>query len=176
MYLENHMQTEIQCAEQNVLSVAQNLLNVLADVDQETGERAARTAFMAKGWFTRTLTELEIPTEQTVDSSAAATQFFDREKGLKPAENAVFCAAFHYSQYGTQTFSVDDLREIASEAGLVLPDRVDMTLRTVGKDGKKYFQPVGKRCFKLTSHGELHVQKRWQVRPGKSSKAKRGLP
>jgi hypothetical protein len=171
------MTTEIQNTEHQVLSLAQNLLNVLADVDQEIGRRAVLTAFMAKGWVAhdfQTKSEASVSPDGVPRRAQPAVAFFDRGEPLKPAENALLCCAYHYAQYGSQAFSLDQVRDIARDAGLVLPDRVDMTLKGAGKDGKKYFQPAGKGSFKFTSHGELYVQGRWEVRPGNASRIPKG--
>jgi hypothetical protein len=171
------MTSETQTAEQQTLALAQSLLNVFTGVDQEIGERATRTAFMAKGWVPRDFLAMHEPrtsSNSTPCETQSATTFFNRGEKLKPAENALLCAAFHYSQYGCQAFSADELREFATEAGLVLPSRVDMTLKAAVKGGKKLFQVAGKGSFKFTSHGELFVQERWKVKPGKSSKTSKG--
>src|SRR6185312_14792552 len=119
------MVTEIENGEKQVLLAAQNLLLAFAGLDQETAERATRTAFMAKGWAPRGLwngNEVAASTNETPHQDNSTLAFFGRFEKLKPTENAYLCAAFHYSQHGNHPFSMDEIREIAKDAGLVLPD------------------------------------------------------
>lgn len=71
-------------------------------------------------------------------------QFFTTHEGGKPSENAYLCVAYLYSQYGAQPFSLDDVREVANQAGLTLPDRVDVTLAGAKKGGKPLFKRAGR--------------------------------
>ena len=96
--------------------------------------------------------------------------FFDRDEKLKPADSAYLCAAYHYSLHGDVAFSLDDLRGIAGEAGIVLPDRLDMTLKQAGKGGKKLFQSAGRDAYRPTASARLLFNERWGVKPGKQSK------
>jgi hypothetical protein len=168
------MSIDVMSNEQQVLALAQSLLSIFAGVDQETSERAARAAFTAKGWSPHGLGIDAAADGSGNGASHDVAEFFNRAEKLKPAENVYLCAAFHYSKHGAQAFSVAELREIAGDAGLVLPDRVDMTLTKAGKAGKRYFQATAKGMFKFTSHGELYVQGRWNVKPGKETKIAKG--
>jgi hypothetical protein len=170
------MLSETLNSEQQVLTIAQEFLQVLGGVGKDAAERAVHVAFIAKGWIASDAVQ-EHSASSTVAEGPGGTNsslvaFFARDEKLKPAENAYFCAAYLYSLYGAQAFSFDDLRAVAADAGVVLPDRVDKTLFTAAKAGKKYFQSAGKGSFRFTSHGELYVQGRWAVKPGKLSKKK----
>jgi len=170
------MATENESVEQQVLVVAQNLVNAFAGLDQETAERATRAAFIVKGWARVGVPngdEVVAPTNGAPNQDQSAVAFFSRFEKLKPPENAQLCAAFHYSQHGNHPFSMDEIREIGKDAGLVLPGRVDMTFKQAGKSGRKLFQGAGKGAFKFTSHGEVYTQDRWGVRPGRQPKARR---
>jgi hypothetical protein len=96
--------------------------------------------------------------------------FFNRDEDLKPSDNAYLCAAYHYAQYGPVPFSLQALRDVAAEAGVVIPDRVDMTLRAAGKGGKKLFQNAGQDAYKPTATGGLYFKERWGVTPGRKPK------
>src|SRR5690242_10095951 len=110
--------------------LAQQIVAILADHDSETRRRALQAAAMLLG-----------ETMSSQFSSGSATQadnhgdcqmdlatFFNRDEVLKPSDYAQLCAAYHFSLYGSVAFSMDELRAIANEAGVVLPDRLDMTL------------------------------------------------
>jgi hypothetical protein len=76
------------------------------------------------------------------------------------------------SQYGSVPFTIENLRTIAAEAGEVIPDRVDNTLRQASKSGKKLFQIVGNGDFKPTAQGALYFKQKWNVKPGREMKPK----
>jgi hypothetical protein len=97
--------------------------------------------------------------------------FFNREGEMKPADFAYLCAAYHFSEYGTGPFSVVEIRAIAAEAGVIVPDRLDMTYTSAGKKGKKLFQNLGKGIFKPTATGSIEFKERWGVKPGRKTKA-----
>jgi hypothetical protein len=97
-------------------------------------------------------------------------QFFNRGEKLKPSENAQLCAAYHYSLYGDAAFSLDEIRGIAKNAGVVLPDRLDMTFNTATHAGKKLFQSVGRGSLKPTAAAGVAFNERWSVKPGRQEK------
>ena len=104
------------------------------------------------------------------DNHADLAAFFNREGDMKPADYAQLCAAYHYSVYGASAFSITELKAIAMDAGVVLPDRVDMTLRNAMQKGKKLFQPSGSGAFKPTATACMHFAEKWKLKPGKKAK------
>lgn len=104
------------------------------------------------------------------DQQTDLAAFFNRDEDMKPADYAQLCAAYHYSTYGASAFSIIELKAIATDAGVVLPDRVDMTLRNAMHKGKKLFQPFGSGAFKPTAAACLHFADKWKVKPGKKAK------
>ena len=96
--------------------------------------------------------------------------FFSRDEALKPSDHAQLCAAYHYSAYGSVSFSLEELRAIAGDAGVILPDRLDKTLVMATKNGRKLFQSAGKGAFKPTAAAGLVFKERWGVKPGRRMK------
>jgi len=154
-------------------NIAQQIVSVLINEDSETRRRAIQAAMMLLG-------EAPVANVNTRSESAASDSggnghedlaaFFERYENLKPSDYAYLCAAYHFSVYGSVAFSLDDLRTIAAEAGLVLPDRLDMTLKQAGKGGKKLFQSAGRNAYRPTASAGLLFKERWGVKPGKRRK------
>jgi len=145
--------------------IAQQIVAILTNQDSETRRRAIHAAMVLLGETASLSAEQD---HGSGDSQATdLAQFFGRDEKLKPSDHAQLCAAFHFSQYGTASFTLDELRAIAGEAGVVLPDRLDMTLTQASTNGKKMFQALGKGMFKPTAAAALAFKERWNVRPGK---------
>jgi hypothetical protein len=152
----------------STVTLAQQLVTVLAEADPETRRRAIAAALALLG-DASTGNPPDSPRRGGNDLGDLGT-FFSREDALKPADNAYLCAAYHYARYGPTPFSLQDLREIAGEAGVVIPDRLDMTLKQAGKGGKKLFQSVGKDSYRPTAIAGMTFKERWGVTPGRHSK------
>jgi len=65
---------------------------------------------------------------------------------------------------------LNDLRAIANEAGVILPDRLDMTLKQAGKMGKRFFQATGRDSYKPTAAAGGLFKERWGVKPGRQNR------
>lgn len=153
--------------------LAQSLVKLLAAVDSETRRRAldaALTLLGEKGILTHERSGSAGWDEPKSNQEIAAGEFFDRGEKLRPAENALLCAAYHFSNFGSASFSLDDLRTIGKDAGLILPNRLDMTLQQAAKGGKRLFQSVGRGQFKPTTAAGVFFGDRWSVRPGSKTK------
>ena len=87
-----------------------------------------------------------------------------------PADNVTLLAAKHYSQFGNQPFTVIELKQDADGAGLVVPARIDMTLKGAGSKGKRFYQKFGKGQFKVTVHGEKFLKETYEVKKGTKKK------
>src|SRR5436190_11698129 len=116
-------------------ALAQQIVAILLNEDSVTRHRAISAALMLLG--EQPLRTMARGTPNGTDDDGADAQvdmarFFERDGKLKPSENAFLCSAYHYSLYGRAAFSLEELREIAKEAGVVIPDRVDMTLKQAG--------------------------------------------
>jgi hypothetical protein len=153
--------------------LAQQLVAILAKEDQDTQVRALQASMMLLGLSpgshlnSKTQGVVSIPDDA---SNVDLATFFDRDEKLGPSDYAHLCAAYHFSRYGMETFSLDDIREIAKEAGVVLPDRLDMTLKAATKGGRRLFQVAGRGVFKPTVAASAVFKERWSVHPGKSPK------
>jgi hypothetical protein len=157
-----------------VMELAQAIVKLLMREDSETRQRVFQTAMTALG-------------ELCAQPSAAGSQFahhipagdnhtdlaafFNREGEMKPADNALLCAAYHFSEYGGAPFSIGEIQQIAADAGVIVPGRPDMTLVQATKQGRKLFQRAGRGSFKPTATGSLMFGERWGVKPGRKPKA-----
>ncbi|MFT3730340.1 MAG: hypothetical protein QM780_02790 [Hyphomicrobium sp.] len=153
--------------------LAQQIVSILINEDLITRQRAVQAAMTLLG---------DAPVQPNVgpphytkedgsgDSHDLAS-FFNRDGEMKPADYAYLCAAYHFSQFGGVPFSFIEIRAIAADAGVVIPDRLDMTFSQATKKGKKLFQSTGKGSLKPTAAGGLEFGERWGVRPGKKAKA-----
>lgn len=157
-------------------TVAQQIVKVLAKEDSATRQRAISAALTLLGEQAPRgggHSKGESAADDGGDAHADMASFFERDGKLKPSDNAFLCAAYHFSLYGTAAFSLDELRDLAREAGVVIPDRVDMTLRQAGKGKKKLFQSAGRDSYKPTAAAGVFFKEKWNVRPGKMPKPKR---
>jgi hypothetical protein len=150
--------------------LAQQIVEILAQHDLETQERAMKAVALLLGHSTGALAKSESIHSTSADDHSTLGEFFDRGEKLKPADYAQLCAAFHYSQHGPVGFSLEDIRLIGSEAGVVLPDRLDKTFKVAAYHGKKLFQSAGRAAFKPTAAARLAFGERWGVKPGRRSK------
>jgi hypothetical protein len=94
------------------------------------------------------------------------SDFFARFEHTKPAENVALLVANHYSKYGTQPFSPADLKRAADAAGLVVPNRIDMTLGGAGRQGKRFYQKMPGNKYRVTVHGEAFLKTTYKVKKG----------
>ncbi|HET6327790.1 MAG TPA: hypothetical protein VFG04_24110 [Planctomycetaceae bacterium] len=157
-----------------VMELAQQIVKLLSCDDSETRQRAFQTAMTALGESCPNLAAVGslsfLPTASDENHSDLAT-FFSREGELKFADNALLCAAYHYSEYGNVPFSISEIQRIAADAGVILPDRPDMTFVQATKQGRKLFQRAGRGVFKPTATAGLMFGERWSVKAGRKPKA-----
>lgn len=153
--------------------LAQEIVALLTGEDSVTRQRAVQAAMMLMGEIVTSQVSGQAGSSKQDDgdeSHADLASFFNREGDMKPADYAQLCAAYHYSMYGPSVFSIIELKAIAADAGVVLPDRVDMTLRNAMQKGKKLFQPSGVGAFKPTATACMHFSEKWKVKPGRKVK------
>jgi hypothetical protein len=156
-------------------SLAQQIVKILAKESSENRKRAISAVLTLLG------EEVSSTPGKMRDSDLGDGEqhhdlgaFFTRDEKLKPSDHAFLCAAYHYSQYGMLPFSLDDLRQIASHAGVVIPDRLDMTLKNATNKGKKLFQSAGRNAYKPTAAAGVLFKEKWQVKPGRKAKVAEG--
>lgn len=93
-------------------------------------------------------------------------EFFTSFPHDKPADNVKLVAAWFYREYGTEPFTLDEVRATANAVGITIPERVDMTLFQAKDKGKKLFARAGKGKFKPTVHGEAYLKATYSVKKG----------
>ena len=114
-------------------TVTQELVKLLGPLESSVRKRAVEAAMVLMGESSSQTVISTRPADRVTDRGALdIASFFGREENLKPAENTYLCAAYLFSLYGPAAFSIQDVRDVAREAGVVLPDRPDMTLRQAG--------------------------------------------
>lgn len=153
----------------NAAALAGQLVTLLQDCDAETRRRAIHAALTLLGD-----TPAAVPAERarhqfetTDDQSIDIGEFFARAEPGEPADNLYACAAFHFAKNGLAPFSVKDLQDIADRAGVILPNRPDMTLRGAGGKSKRMFQPAGRGKFRPTAQAGIWFRERFGVGPGR---------
>ncbi|MBX3410874.1 MAG: hypothetical protein KF859_13445 [Phycisphaeraceae bacterium] len=170
---EAHKPDPVRTAE-----LAQQIVNVLAKEDSPTRQRAIFAALTILGEEA----PAGKPSNRGGDTGGRGgdehvggehrdlATFFKRDEKLKASDYAQLCAAYHFSQYGDEAFTLEELRKIATEAGETIPDRLDMTLKAAKKNKKTLFQSAGRDRYKPTAAAKQMFKERWGVRPGKNTK------
>jgi len=97
-------------------------------------------------------------------------QFFEKHDHKKPADNARLIAAYLYREYGSDPFTLDEIRKIADDVGITIPSRIDMTFLSAKAKGKKLFARAGHGKFKPTVHGEVDLRAAYSVKKGTKSR------
>lgn len=100
------------------------------------------------------------------NSTGSAEQFFSAFNHDKPADNVKLIAASFYREYGSDPFTLDDVRQTADDVGITIPARPDKTLGQAKEKGKKLFTKAGKGAFKPTVHGEAYLKETYAIRKG----------
>jgi len=106
------------------------------------------------------------PDDQSVPDNAGDTNLFTQFDHEKPSDNVRLISAYFFREYGSESFSVDEIKALAAETGLTVPERVDMTLANATEKGKKLFVSVGRGKFKPTVHGEAFLKSTYGVKKG----------
>jgi hypothetical protein len=55
---------------------------------------------------------------------------------------------------------------MADDAGVTIPDRLNMTLAAAVENGKQLFASAGRGLFKPTVHGEIYLKTTYGVKKG----------
>jgi hypothetical protein len=146
-------------------------LEQIAKVLDKLPPEVRSSAFeLLKGYATEhrsqsgTKTESSDVDKNTRDEGDAA--FFGAFDQGKPADNARLIAAYFYREYGAAPFSLDEVKQKATDVGITIPLRVDMTLLQAKEKGKKLFARAGTGKFKPTVHGEANLKATYGVRKG----------
>jgi hypothetical protein len=105
------------------------------------------------------------------DLAALRTRLLAEHGDAKPADNTLMCAAVWFAEYGKEAFSLDQLRSIANELGVTLPDRVDATIGGGMRKGKKLFNRARVGYYAPTVHGETFLKTTYNVQQGQGTPA-----
>jgi hypothetical protein len=97
-------------------------------------------------------------------------KFFAALKNEKPSDNALATAAYHYSRYGSAEFTVDEMRDLADDVGVTVPERLDMTYLQAKGKGNHLFRRGSRGAFRPTVHGEAFFKEKYKVRKGNQPK------
>ena len=92
-----------------------------------------------------------------VDPDSLRT-FLAQHHSDKPADNVKAIAAFLYSRFGTTEFTAQEVRDLAHEAGVTVPDRVDVTLGNARVSKKPLFQKIRSGVYRPTVYGEKYFK------------------
>ena len=100
------------------------------------------------------------------EEEGSGASLLERFPDGKPADNVALLTAVHYLKFGSQPFSVSDVKNAADAAGLTVPTRIDMTLTVAGKKGKRFYQKISPGKFRVTVHGETFLKTTYGVKKG----------
>ncbi|MDB5808068.1 MAG: hypothetical protein JWN94_190 [Betaproteobacteria bacterium] len=108
----------------------------------------------------------ELVNPGNTDAAIDRGVFFAKYSHEKPADNLKSIAAYLFSEYGAEPFSIDEIRQLAEDVGLTIPERPDMTFINALEDGKKLFTRAGRGQYRPTVHGEAFVKTTYSVKKG----------
>lgn len=161
-----------------VAGAVSQLVKLLGSLEPEARKRAIGAALVVLGDSSHDEVNPSVrepDAKGTVQSAASgadlATFFAQDGKTTKPSENTLRAAAWHYRHYGNAAFSLADLRAIATDAGAVLPDRLDMTLKGAAKKGQKLFTNAAGNGWRPTAAAGLYFRDKYGVTPGRQTKS-----
>lgn len=98
-------------------------------------------------------------------------EFFAGRDTDKPAEAVMAIAAYLFQQFGSEPFTLQEVRDIADQMGLTIPERVDMTLKGATRNGRPIFRSVGRGKYAPTVLGEATLKQDHKVTKGRRKKA-----
>lgn len=96
---------------------------------------------------------------------------FSKFSDGRQSDNVRLIAAYLFQEYGAEPFSVEEVKTEAANAGITIPDRVDMTLANAQEKGKSLFVRAGLGKFRPTVHGEAHLKSKYGVTKGKKKRS-----
>lgn len=99
--------------------------------------------------------------------------FADRDVD-EPADAVFAIAGYLYGRYGTEPFTTSEIKGIANQVGLIVPARIDKTLRAARRSGKSLFRNTGKRKFAPTVLGEKTLKDELKVKKGRAKRPASG--
>jgi hypothetical protein len=116
--------------------------------------------------------EQHVASDDNGDSNSSEGGLFGKHAHDKPADNVRLAAAHWFEQYGSEPFTAAEIESVATDAGITVPLRIDMTLRVAKDDGKQLFMSAGRGKFKPTVHGEIYFKNTYKVKKGTNTRSK----
>jgi hypothetical protein len=105
------------------------------------------------------------PRGQSFDEEA----FVDKHHTDNPPDNARTALAIYYAQFGRGPLKPNaDLKPIGDRTGLILPDRIDMTLKGVKHEGGLILRKTGDG-YRITPPGEKYLKETYDVTRGREA-------
>lgn len=83
----------------------------------------------------------------------------------KPKDNVLLLVGWLYSTYGVCPLAIKKLNDLADSCGLVVPERLDNTMRRAKVKNKNLFAKQDKG-WKLTVSGEIYLQDTYKLMKG----------
>jgi len=106
------------------------------------------------------------------DSDFDEVAFFSTHQHDKPSDNVRLIAAYFYNEFGTEPFTIDEVRNLADRVGITIPSRPNATMDAAKEDGKSLFTHSGRGSFKVTVHGEALLKSVYGVKKGTKKRTK----
>lgn len=103
---------------------------------------------------------------QPLISEEETASFLSEHAVGKPADNVKAIGALIFSEFGTAQFTPADVIRIADETGVMVPDRVDVTLQGAAHNKNRLFTKVRSGIYKPTIHGQKYFQEFYGVTKG----------
>lgn len=114
--------------------------------------------------------EPELHPAQRNDRRADHEKFFSKFNHSKASDNVLLICAYLYGQYGSSPFGVKNIKTLADEVGVTVPDKPYMTIKAAQRKGKSLFRSVGGGLFCPTVHGEKFLKETYKVSKGTQQK------
>ena len=99
-------------------------------------------------------------------SEENAASFLSEHAVGKPSDNVKAIGALIFSEFGSSQFTPADVNGIADEMGVMVPDRVDVTLQGAAHNKNRLFTKVRSGVYKPTIHGQKYFQEFYGVAKG----------
>lgn len=115
--------------------------------------------------------KLSAPPKAKNCTSKSRDEFLASFDHAKPSDNVYLLIAALYRDYGSEPFTIRELSSLASDTGVTIPERIDMTLKAATHQGKKLFVGSGIRgYYKPTVHGEQYLKETYEITKGTDKK------
>jgi hypothetical protein len=115
--------------------------------------------------YSQTTSEALSPELTAFGSTDEIGSFISQYEHDKPKDNVMLLVAWLYSQYGSYPITAKEIKTLADEIGLIIPERADNTMRSAKHNGKTLFTQQAKG-WKLTVAGELRLKDVYAVKKG----------